>query len=205
MDLKLLQTELRKRHAYPYHWVCRQNDELDKQTKFIYEICQFQELEEKVQNLEPLQKNYALNRWYNFWSAKAVQEIFSRQAGVQAESNPYHKLVDFRIHGIPFDHKTSVFPKAYPGSFDEAFLKKEKLISWLYKNQSPESRCHYSNRLFLVLYETGGQHWRLKSELLLLNQVIEIYMSMFHFENLIRLKIEGKTVVSDIIWLCSEK
>jgi hypothetical protein len=204
MDLKLLQTELRKRHAYPYHWVCRQNDELDRQTRFIYNISRFQELEERIYDLTPLLKNYALNRWYNFWSAKGVQEIFSRQTGVQTERNTFHKQIDFRIHGIPFDHKTSVFPKAYPGSFDEVFLQKGKLIHWLYENQSQQSRCHYSNRLFIILHKPDGQHWRLKSELLLLSQIIQIYMSLFSVENLVRLKIGDKNVVSDIIWLSSE-
>ena len=93
---------------------------------------------------------------------------------VIANQNKYDKLIDFRINGIEFDHKTSVLPKGFQKSYQYAKKHKKELTEWLYKNQSQEGRKHLKNRLFIVLYHLKSQqHWKLKAEISLLKKTVD--------------------------------
>src|SRR5690554_6622761 len=118
LDLENIEKELKKRHRYPYKWFRKQNDEWDRYTRFIYQISNWEAL---IQNISIIAESrqldkhqifqYAANRWYNFWSAKAVEHIFTEMDGIQAVPEVKDSEKDFYFFGIPFDHKTSVFPK----------------------------------------------------------------------------------------------
>ncbi len=203
MDLLLLEKQLKKRLEFPYSWGKKQSDEDDKKTSFIYSARTFSELLECSQYLDEELRDYAFNRWLNFWSAKGVEQIFCEDKKVKPNYNQYDKLVDFRINEIPFDHKTSVFPKAYPKTLEEALQNKEELIRWFYKNQSQEGRKHFKNRIFLVLYnkENTNEHWKLKTEILYIKIIIEKYINHYNSANLVKLNLNGEEVWSDIIWV----
>ena len=117
MDLQYIEAELKKRLIYPYKWGTKQNDKMDRETRYIYHIKNFEELISEIDKrfLEKdnyqLIMNYSLNRWFAFHSAKAVEKIFCSIEGVKAAKDKFDKLVDFEIQGIRFDHKTSVCPK----------------------------------------------------------------------------------------------
>lgn len=185
MNLLKIEQELKKRLDYPYQWKRRQNNDFDQQTKYIYRIQEFDELLKMIQRQHPHdpQKdyfNYALNRWYNFWSAKAIENLFCQSPNVQAIQNPYHKQKDFTINNIAFDHKTSVFPKAYAKPFSHAQENSTDLIQWLYQNQSQQGRKHLKNRLFIVLYDQYNQeHWKLKADIQWLQSIIQNYLKNF--------------------------
>jgi hypothetical protein len=209
MDLFLYQQELQKRTREPYtSWGRKQNNHWDKLTNFVYATPSWDELKQKVAHYQPAEVNdrqffaYAANRWFNFWSARGVEEIFCRLEGVQAAKNARDRLVDFSINGIKFDHKTSVFPKNFPGSLQYARQHPEALVRWLYQNQSRQQRMHFHNRLFIILYDSQkGQHWKLRAELLWLKGKIEAYVSDFRPEKLIELQFDGRyTTLADIIW-----
>lgn len=199
--LQKLETELKKRWEYPYKWGRKQSDDWDYKTNFIYNIIDFKELEEKIKNFDFSLKNYALNRWYNFVSAMGVEYIFSKHPLVTPNKDPFDKLVDFLIHDIPFDHKTSIFPKGFYKSIDYAFENKKKLIEWLYFNQSQQGRKHLKNRLFVIVYDKNDAHWKMKAELFLIKNAIDNYLQKFDLNNLLKLKIQGNPVLSDIIWV----
>ncbi len=200
IDLQRLERELKKRLAYPYSWGRKQSDSWDRETHFIYEIRLFSQLEERISTLSPELRNYALNRWLNFWSAKGIEQIFTIHPNVVACQNEYDKTVDFYINNIPFDHKTSVFPKGFQKDISYALEHKRELIEWLYKEQSQQGRLHFKNRLFVVLYDKeSSEHWKLKAEISLIKQKIDNYINCavpfekFHF---------GKDeILSDIIWI----
>lgn len=200
IDLQRLERELKKRLAYPYSWGRKQSDSWDRETHFIYEIRLFSQLEERISTLSPELRNYALNRWLNFWSAKGIEQIFTTHPNVVACQNEYDKTVDFYINNIPFDHKTSVFPKGFQKDISYALEHKRDLIEWLYKEQSQQGRLHFKNRLFVVLYDKeSNEHWKLKAEISLIKQKIDNYINCvvpfekFHF---------GKDeILSDIIWI----
>lgn len=209
MKIDIYENELKKRLTYPYQWGQKQNDRLDKNSKFIYKIRTFDELITRlkaefdtVENFNEL-FHYAINRWYNFRSARAVEHFFCTFEDVQANKDKYDKLVDFKIKGISFDHKTSVFPKGFNKDFNYCINNKRELITWLYENQSREGRQHFSNRLFIMLYNgKNDNHWHLKSELGLLNNVIKTYVENFNPDNLVKLNLKnGSTPLSDIIWV----
>jgi len=209
MDINLsrIEKELKKRLSYPYKWGRKQNDEFDKLTNIIYRISSFDEVLKEIENRFKKDKNhknianYALNRWYNFWSAKAVEKIFCSLPNVKPALDEKDRLVDFTIDGVTFDHKTSIFPKNFPHTIEESIKKTDELIVWLYKNQSQHQRKHFRNRLFIVLYSSDGEHWKLKSEIAWLKERIEKYMKGFNPHYLLKFSLEkNHDTLADVIW-----
>ena len=147
MNLELLENALKKRWTHNYKWGRKQSNEWDELTNFIYNTRTFSSLLEQIKHLDVNLQNYALNRWYNFWSAMGVEYIFSTHKIVVPNINRYDKLVDFKINNIPFDHITSVFPKGFGKPIGYAKKHKGEIIKWLYINQSQEGRKHLKNRL----------------------------------------------------------
>ncbi|MGD8305224.1 MAG: hypothetical protein PVF17_01095 [Ignavibacteria bacterium] len=205
--LNQIEFELKKRLVYPYKWGRKQNDQFDKLTNFVYHVKNFDDLVKEVDKRFKKDKehqniaNYALNRWYNFWSAQAVEKIFCSLPNVKPALDEKDRLVDFRIDGFTFDHKTSVFPKNFPYPANEAVKKTDELIKWLYKNQSQQGRKHFKNRLFVVLYSPDGEHWKLKAEISWLEERIKKYMEGFNPHYLLKFQLEkGHYTLADVIW-----
>jgi hypothetical protein len=206
-ELVQIEKELRKRLAYPYKSGRKQNDYFDKLSNYVYGISSFDEVlketEKRFSNDKEHENiaNYALNRWYNFWSAQAVEKIFCSLPNVKPALDEKDRLVDFTIDGVTFDHKTSVFPENFPYKIDDAIKKTDELIRWLYKNQSQQQRKHLKNRLFIVLYSSDGEHWKLKAEIAWLKERIEKYMKGFNPHYLLKFPLEeNHETLSDIIW-----
>ena len=206
-DLVQIEKELKKRLVYPYKWGRKQNDQFDKLTNFVYRISSFEEVLKEIEIRFKKDKehqniaNYALNRWYNFWSAQAVEKIFCSLPNVKPALDEKDRLVDFTIDGVTFDHKTSIFPKNFPHPINEAIKKTDELIKWLYKNQSQQQRKHLKNRLFIVLYSSDGEHWKLKAEISWLKERIEQYMEGFNPYYLLKFQLEkNQETISDVIW-----
>ena len=207
-NLLLIEKELKKRLAYPYKWGRKQNDEFDKLTNFIYRSPTFEAVLKEINTRFKKDKehgniaNYTLNRWYNFWSAQAVEKIFCSLPNVKPALDEKDRLVDFIIDGVTFDHKTSIFPKNFPYNINEAIKRTDELIIWLYKNQSQQQRKHMKNRLFVVLYSTDGEHWKLKSEISWLKDRIETYMKGFNPHYLLKFPFEiNQKTLADVIWV----
>lgn len=206
-DLIKTEEELKKRLNYPYNWGRKQNDLLDNATNFIYRTALFdevlQEIDNRFKKLDDYKDyfNYTLNRWYNFWSAQCVEQIFCSLPEVKPALDEKDKMIDFTINGVTFDHKTSVFPKNFPHKIEDAIKNTDELIRWLYKNQSQQKRKHLKNRLFIVLYSKNGEHWKLKAEISWLKERIEKYMLGFNPDYLMKFEFEkGLISISDIIW-----
>ena len=183
--LALREQELRKRWVYPYRWGRVQNNQFDALTRFVYRIESFDavltQIERRYAHAPDYDglRNYALNRWYNFWSARAIEDVFCSLEEVVPARNRRDRLVDFVIQGVRFDHKTSVFPKGFGRDLCFAVNRPEVLIRWLYSNQSKQQRQHYANRLFVVLYAADGHHWKLKAELTWLRGLVTSYVMAF--------------------------
>jgi len=207
-DLLNIESELQKRLVYPYKWGTKQTDNLDKQTRFIYQTKTFEELLDQIHQRfkgageQEALKNYALNRWFNFHSAQAVEHIFKAHPLVTKTDNPKDKEKDFFIEGIPFDHKTTVFPKKYIGTFNEAINQPATLIEWLYNHQSQQGRYHLKNRLFVVLYNSNGKHWQLKANLQKIEEAVHQYLNKFTINQLHSFSFKPNTkTLSDLIWV----
>jgi hypothetical protein len=209
VELNKIETELKKRLEYPYTWGRKQNDLWDRHSGFIYNTAGWEEVLELAKlkaHQEKLEQkafvNYTVNRWYNFRSAKAVETIFHELPGILPVKNKKDRLRDFNLKGVDVDLKTSVFPQGFGQDLSFAREHLRELISWLYHHQSSQQRMHYANRLFLIVYAEGGEHWKLKAEISLIKMVIEDYVA--NFDPLKMLKFEfqpGKTTFSDVIWL----
>ncbi|MFA9500602.1 hypothetical protein ACERCG_09300 [Mannheimia sp. E30BD] len=77
----------------------------------------------------------------------------------------------------------------------------KELVEWLYTKQSDDGRHHCENRLFVVVLYKNGEHWKLKSEILNAHKIINNYLDNFNLDNLVKLDLNGKEVLSDIIWI----
>ena len=201
------ESELKKRLAIPYHWGQRQNDDWDRRTNFVYHIYSFDALQLELaarflgDPFKEMLTDYSLNRWYNFWSARAVEEIFCSHPHVHAAPQRQDRLVDFTVKEIPFDHKTSIFPKGFKRPLDYARNHRDELLRWFYQSQSQEQRKHLKNRLFIVLHDSGGEHWKLKAELAWFETIIRLYLDAFEKPKLAHLQFShGVEAYADIIW-----
>ena len=209
MNLVEIEIQLQKRLQYPYKWYRKQNDTWDKYTNFIYQINDWDALISEISltvEKHQLDKQelfyYAINRWYNFWSAMAVEKIFCSFPEIKPALNSRSKLVDFTINDIPFDHKTSVFPKGFNNDISYAKSHKRELINWLYDNQSNQKRHHLKNRLFIVVYDNQGEHWKLKADIGLLKKEIKNYILNFNPTQLQKFIFTSQNeTFSDIIWV----
>ncbi len=208
LNLWEVETQLKKRWPYPDTWFRKQNDIWDRRSNFIYDSYDFDLLLTKIDQVLKTTEfdkksflNYALNRWYNYWSARAIEQIFCEQTGVIPAINPKDRLVDFNLKGINFDLKTSVFPRGFGKDLTYAKTYENELINWLYTNQSTGNRYHEANRLFLIVYRADGAHYKLKAEISWMRQRIADYVSTFDDSKLVSFSgANSKTVYSDIIW-----
>jgi len=213
MNLEKIESELKKRLKYDYNWGIKQNDHYDQLTDFIYKYDDLESLLHKIEREQELISedknlffNYALNRWYNFLSAQAVENIFCSNPKVRANIDRRDKLVDFSISDIVFDHKTSVFPQGFPHNINYALKNKTELIKWLYENQSQQGRKHFGNRLYIVVADKNSKdHWKLKAEIGWLGKKITSYLEKFDPDNLGHMNfIKERITLSDIIWAIKE-
>lgn len=206
INLNALEAELKRRITeYPAtSWGRKQEDAWDRQTNFIYLTSDWSAVLRLIHDMPQELQHYAVNRWFNFWSAMGIEAIFCSLPGVRAAKQK-DRLVDFSIQGIKFDHKTTVFPQNCGLDLLEAMAQPERLARWLYMNQSSERRHHLANRLFVVLYDGGGEHWKLRAELDLIGTHIRRYVTRFTPEGLIKLPLKSpeksNVVLTDIIWV----
>ena len=87
IEYKEIEKELRLRPKLPYIWGRKQSDDWDDKTNFIYNISSFYDLLRIVDKLPEALKQYALTRWYNFWSAVGVESIFTEHDNVVPHHN----------------------------------------------------------------------------------------------------------------------
>lgn len=207
LNLNYWEKELKKRGEHPYRWGTKQTDALDQLTKFIYQTHQFTDLLELLNSISHQDYSrqqifdYALNRWYNFHSAMCVEAIFAKNPIVSKAQNSYNKEKDFFIENIPFDLKTTVFPKKITLNWEATKGAPKELAKWLYIHQSSQGRFHIKNRLFIVLNGKNQLHWKMKAELTLIKQNVEAYLQDFHVSKLIKLTYSEGFVFTDVIFV----
>jgi len=209
LDLAHIEQQLKHRWEYKYVWKRKQNNLWDSYTSYIYETQDWSDLIPKMAQTVSMYKldkhelfYYASNRWYNFWSAMAVEQLFIETEGVAPAENSRDNEKDFLIHGIPFDHKTSIFPRGFVENITYAKNNELELLNWLYKHQSKQNRFHLKNRLFIIVHDTNGNHWKLKAELSLIAKSIQDYMKHFEKDQLQKVIFaENQHSFSDIIWI----
>lgn len=209
LNLIHLEEQLKKRWRYKYVWGKKQNNLWDGYTSYIYTTQNWEDLIPKMAKTVAdyqLDKHelfyYASNRWYNFWSAMAVEQLFTEIEGITQVADRKDREKDFYLNDIPFDHKTSVFPRGFGRNITYAKANENELIQWLYKHQSSEQRFHLKNRLFVIVHNKNGAHWKLKARLSLIKNAIEDYVNNYDKDQLQKIIFaNNKTALSDIIWV----
>jgi len=158
---------------------CIQNNDWDAKTKFIYDVKDFNRLE-MLCNCA-LRSNdarqYTYHRWVNFHSSIYCEQLFCKYGAEKVENNK-DKEKDIIINGIAYDVKLTVYPNAFINQYDlDIDENKNKMIRWLYKNQSKEGRNHFKNRLFIVCCgNTPEERMKKKTNFSLIEDSIKEWM-----------------------------
>lgn len=184
----------------------KQSDDNDKLSGFIYSAKTVEEVKEACEENE-IDLNYALHRWFNAQVSLTCEDLFVKYGAVD-EANSKHKLIDFYIKGEPFDLKVTTIPDNINFTPDMTTRNgRDKLIEWLYKNQSQEGRKHFGNRLFIVCDGSSTKNkLYMKTRFDLIEQRIKGYMKYtdIHGFNTVTL-IDGDdfypSIKSDIIYV----
>ncbi|WP_299434097.1 hypothetical protein [uncultured Aquimarina sp.] len=206
--LDIIESELQHRLSHKYVWYRKQNDLWDRQSNFIYSSVKWEDLVLKISETVSrfkIDKNdffyYAINRWYNYWSALAVELIFTHLDEIVSTRNQRNELIDFSLFGEKFDYSTSNFPKGFKKSLEYALDYPKELVYWLCKNQSQQQRKHIENRMFVVVYAKDGDHWKLKAQISWLKDIISTYVATFDDSKLFRLQLQPyKIAKAGLIW-----
>jgi len=177
-----------------------QGNHLDSETKFIYKSSSIDEIKQHCKQ-HKVELNYALHRWYNFNCAKVHEDIFIK-FGAKKEEDSFHKTIDFYLFDVPFDLKTTYFPKAIKDKTNYDLTNrtgKNNLILWLYSNQSKQGRFHLENRLFIVC-----ENLESKSDFETIENKINQFVNYSKQNGFNKILFENKSIYSDIIWIPSE-
>lgn len=180
-------------------WI-KQNNFKDRQTDFIYEVFSLEDLNKKIieNKLSNFDKNYAQHRWFNYAISSVYESLFDELGAVKV-SEEKDRLKDFYINDLPFDLKVTVYPSKFEKGLDLTKPENsEKLIKWLYENQSKQRRFHKKNRLFIVcLGDSVTERNIAKASFLNNKEIIKDYLDNFVPREIVLN--DGTIVFSDII------
>ncbi|MDE6782054.1 MAG: hypothetical protein K2J40_11460 [Ruminococcus sp.] len=188
-------------------WIM-QNNVNDKKTNFIYKAENLDDCLKMIESND-VDKDYALHRWYNYQTSVYCEYLFCDYGAVH-EKNIYNHDVDIYINEIPYDVKLTVYPTALLNNRQNYNLRniqgKNKMIRWLYANQSQQSRKQLINRIYVMCdAETLNERMSMKSNFDLLRRQIAAYMNYIksHKPNEIEIIDGNQTckVMSELIYV----
>ena len=158
----------------------KQNNLLDRKTKFVYDVDNFELLDRMCKTMLKNEddRKYAYHRWVNLNISNYCEELFCKY-GAEKVKNKKDKEKDIFIDNVPFDVKVTNYPSTSYESFNlDIDQGKKDLCIWLYNNQSNEGRQHFKNRLFVVCCGNNMEEkWRNRTNLKLLDDHIRDFMS----------------------------
>ncbi|MFZ0391616.1 MAG: hypothetical protein WAN36_14240 [Calditrichia bacterium] len=180
MDENLIniQEQLEKRCFYPVIWNFRFHPSWEPDIQFVYSCATFEEVLQQSESLRRDIQHYAINRWYNFWSQKALNEIFASHPEVQAVNNSAKNLI--RINGDVYQVKSLVYPNQFARTLRYALQHEQEMVQWLCRKFSRNNHDHSEHQLFLLLFQRDGEHWKLKAKLTDLMAIVHEYLDNFN-------------------------
>lgn len=155
-----------------------QDNKNDMSTNFIYNAESLDECLDLIEK-NKVNKDYALHRWYNYYTSVQCEYLFCDYGAVHEEDKKNHD-VDIYINNIPFDVKLTVYPKALserPFNLRQR-TGKNQMIQWFYTHQSQGKRKQLLNRLYVVCDGNNSEeNLRMKSDFELLRKYIRSFMN----------------------------
>ncbi len=206
MNLDQLEIQLKKRLASEYKWGRKQADIWETHTDFVCSIPNFEDVVARIYDEFNTHarfvdlRNYALNRWYEYYSSLAVEHIFHMHPKVRKVKDTSDREKYFYINGIAFDHKTITFPSEFHQEVNKAMLDPKEFLKWVYKDPSNQQYSEAKYRLFLVLHQDDGEHWRLKAELNWIKACVDTFLDNYKEIDLISFKTSGVMVKTGLIF-----
>lgn len=206
MDLAFLESQLKERWYLSIPWNFKFDMRMEPEIHFIYKNTDFGEILKQAAALPAPFEQYAINRWYNFWSNKALVYIFSQHPSVQTKKNIYNEIDSISFNSIDFRVGGYVYPNQFARTLRYALLHKEELLYWLYRRMRKNHRRDIKNEIFVIFYQRNGEHWRLKAELGLIEKVVFNFLNEFDVHRVLRLHLnENKTSYAEIVWCMKQE
>ena len=143
-DLRALATEI------PLNWGRVQTNHIDDKIN-MFQIADYQTLEESIVDLNDEHKNYLRRRWYLWKCSQCDEYLFYINNNVEQNPNPYDKSYDIIINNnLAFDIKGTVIPYKMRNRANEIIADPTEMIHFFYTEQSTGRRYDIQNRLFIV-------------------------------------------------------
>ncbi|MEM7031383.1 MAG: hypothetical protein AAF629_17610 [Chloroflexota bacterium] len=199
--------ELNKLETMP-PWGRTQGNDWDRKSNFVYRVTMLDALRRqavaraKADGIdEQAFLAYVIRRWYNHHTHQVIFSMLCEHPHIRAEENPRHHTIDFYLHDLAFDLKLSRFPRAFPGTVDEAMADPVSLINWQYQQQSREWRYHTANRFFIIFHHRTKPQltWQLRRDFDRLKTRLYPYLET---PKIIGAKFEDKDGVLRTPWTC---
>lgn len=186
----------------PLNWGEIQNDKTDSQIK-MFEIKDFNELEQKLERLSENSKNYFRRRWFIWKCAQCDEFLFVKNKNVKQNPNSKDQSYDIEFNSdqnLRFDLKGTVIPKSFRNNVAECLKIPKPMIQFYYDKQSSGVRNKFQNRLFIVHHNIVNpeREINLRCNFDYKNSIYEKYSQSIS-KNSNFIKIEN--VISDVIFI----
>jgi hypothetical protein len=198
--------QLKKRLDPKFSWGKRRVAIWDDLTHFVLQYELFDEVIESLamefathSKFEEI-RNYALNRWYNFYAQKTIESIFFKHPMVRKVTRDQSEDIDIYVQGNNFRTEIVELPESYKPEFEQSLEGRKKLIKGLYNGNIISSNNQNLNHLFVVVSGRSGESWKLKSDVIWLKELIYNYLNKFDALKLIEFEFRGSVVKSDVIF-----
>jgi len=138
----------------PPSWGARQNNRNDNRIA-MFRINTFEELEQEIQHLSDIEKNYCRYRWFIWKCSQCDEYLFAAHPNVTPNPNTRDQAYDIEFNRDPqlrFDVKGTVIPNKFRNQIEAVLEDPTAMLRFFYDKQSTGVRSHIQNRLFVVHY-----------------------------------------------------
>lgn len=199
INLRTLENELKKRTVLPGTWHYKINPQYEENLQFIYQTYNFDTVVRNIRQFPAGQQQYALNRWYNYWSNLGMMQIFAEHP--RASQSPAAEDI-ILLDNLQLKIKSLVFPHAFSRTLRYAVSHKEELLYWLYRRTLRNAPNLIPNKLFIIFYRQNGDHWKGKAELHTMKKIVDRYLTNFDLHQLFRIHLpDNRLIYTDVLWI----
>ena len=186
----------------PLNWGSIQSDRIDRNIN-MFNIHSYIGLENAINHLNELQKNYFRRRWFLWKCAQCDEYLFYNNNNVKPNPNPKDQSYDIEFYDdnyLRFDVKGTIIPRAFRTDANAVLNNPSNIVKFFYEKQSKGVRNNIQNRLFLVHHSFVKQeremylrcHWEFKK------QVFEEYSKKISQKSKF---IPYNNVIADVIFI----
>jgi hypothetical protein len=198
LDIIAAEKELQKRWDFPYSQDFLRIESWESQTEFVKGMEVIEEvIRQTVDRFGSHKrytelKNFTLNKWYNHFALKSIEEIFRLHPKVRVlKAKPEE---GFFIDGIPFQLVVKPFNEMFSNELDTVKADKALYAKLIHENRGPY------NALYLAV-NNEDIPVRVLCELTWIKRHIHVHLNHFNQNNLVHVNNDGNICYADLLIL----